>query len=168
MPQILGSRTARILHICTHRAQQSSSGPPFVRDSGRVRMEGARYRDMYESGSLWGQVRVADLEKKQIKGWEVCLGKVPEGLAARLSQKIRHSLHAPPRSGKQSPGTGSSLGHHRPVASALRHFAGKVRRLFLPSLSRLGLILLLLQYSTEFLFHMARLFYFADENNERL
>lgn len=40
--------------------------------------------------------------------------------------------------------------------------------LFLPSLSRLGLILLLLQYSTEFLFHMARLFYFADENNEKL
>lgn len=37
-----------------------------------------------------------------------------------------------------------------------------------PSLSRLGLILLLLQYSTEFLFHMARLFYFADENNEKL
>lgn len=36
------------------------------------------------------------------------------------------------------------------------------------SLSRLGLILLLLQYSTEFLFHMARLFYFADENNEKL
>ncbi|KAK2113861.1 Translocating chain-associated membrane protein 2, partial [Saguinus oedipus] len=35
-------------------------------------------------------------------------------------------------------------------------------------LSRLGLILLLLQYSTEFLFHMARLFYFADENNEKL
>lgn len=40
--------------------------------------------------------------------------------------------------------------------------------LFLPSLSRLGLILLLLQYSTEFLFHMAQLFYFADENNEKL
>lgn len=36
------------------------------------------------------------------------------------------------------------------------------------SLSRLGLILLLLQYSTEFLFYMARLFYFADENNEKL
>lgn len=40
--------------------------------------------------------------------------------------------------------------------------------LCLCSLSRLGLILLLLQYSTEFLFHMARLFYFADENNEKL
>lgn len=38
---------------------------PFVRDSGRVRTEGARYRDMYESGSLWGQVRVADLEKNR-------------------------------------------------------------------------------------------------------
>lgn len=44
----------------------------------------------------------------------------------------------------------------------------KVRRVFPSSLSRLGLILLLLQYSTEALFHMARLFYFADENNERL
>lgn len=41
-------------------------------------------------------------------------------------------------------------------------------RLSLPSLSRLGLILLLLQYSTEVLFHLARLFYFADENNEKL
>lgn len=39
---------------------------------------------------------------------------------------------------------------------------------YLLNLSRLGLILLLLQYSTEALFHMARLFHFADENNERL
>ncbi|ETE67421.1 Translocating chain-associated membrane protein 2, partial [Ophiophagus hannah] len=36
------------------------------------------------------------------------------------------------------------------------------------SLTRLGLILLLLQYVAEFLFHMARLFYFTDENNEKL
>ncbi|XP_032755382.1 translocating chain-associated membrane protein 2 [Rattus rattus] len=46
----------------------------------------------------------------------------------------------------------------------LLHIAGA----YLLNLSRLGLILLLLQYSTEALFHMARLFYFADENNERL
>ncbi|KAK1338315.1 hypothetical protein QTO34_001430 [Cnephaeus nilssonii] len=46
----------------------------------------------------------------------------------------------------------------------LLHIAGA----YLLNLSRLGLILLLLQYSTEFLFHMARLFYFADENNEKL
>ncbi|XP_019514275.1 PREDICTED: translocating chain-associated membrane protein 2 [Hipposideros armiger] len=46
----------------------------------------------------------------------------------------------------------------------LVHIAGA----YLLNLSRLGLILLLLQYSTEFLFHMARLFYFADENNEKL
>lgn len=37
-----------------------------------------------------------------------------------------------------------------------------------PSLSRLGLILLLLQYLAEFFFHMARLVYFTDENNEKL
>lgn len=36
------------------------------------------------------------------------------------------------------------------------------------SLSRLGLILLLLQYLAEFFFHMARLVYFTDENNEKL
>lgn len=49
------------------------------------------------------------------------------------------------------------------------HLGGNVRLVFFPlSLSRLGLILLLLQYSTEFLFHTARLFYFADENNEKL
>lgn len=41
-------------------------------------------------------------------------------------------------------------------------------RLCLRSLSRLGLVLLLLQYSTEFLFHTARLCHFADENNEKL
>ncbi|XP_021103431.1 translocating chain-associated membrane protein 2 isoform X2 [Heterocephalus glaber] len=46
----------------------------------------------------------------------------------------------------------------------LVHIAGA----YLLNLSRLGLILLLLQYSTEFLFYMARLFYFADENNEKL
>lgn len=40
--------------------------------------------------------------------------------------------------------------------------------LCLRSLSRLGLVLLLLQYSAEFLFHTARLCYFADENNEKL
>lgn len=39
---------------------------------------------------------------------------------------------------------------------------------FLSSLTRLGLILLLLQYVAEFLFHMARLVYFTDENNEKL
>lgn len=67
LPQIVGSRTAGILHICTHRAQQLSSGPPFVCDSGRLRTEGARYHDMYESGSLWEQVRVGDLEKNRSK-----------------------------------------------------------------------------------------------------
>ncbi|XP_026633074.1 translocating chain-associated membrane protein 2 [Microtus ochrogaster] len=50
------------------------------------------------------------------------------------------------------------------ISLYLLHIAGA----YLLNLSRLGLILLLLQYSTEFLFHMARLFYFADENNERL
>lgn len=40
--------------------------------------------------------------------------------------------------------------------------------LFPPSLTRLGLILLLLQYLAEFFFHMARLVYFTDENNEKL
>ncbi|XP_013909453.1 PREDICTED: translocating chain-associated membrane protein 2 [Thamnophis sirtalis] len=39
---------------------------------------------------------------------------------------------------------------------------------YLLNLTRLGLILLLLQYVAEFLFHMARLFYFTDENNEKL
>ncbi|XP_023567656.1 translocating chain-associated membrane protein 2 isoform X1 [Octodon degus] len=46
----------------------------------------------------------------------------------------------------------------------LVHVAGA----YLLNLSRLGLVLLLLQYSTEFLFYTARLFYFADENNEKL
>ncbi|CAO2607729.1 Translocating chain-associated membrane protein 2, partial [Lemmus lemmus] len=50
------------------------------------------------------------------------------------------------------------------ISLYLLHIAGA----YLLNLSRLGLILLLLQYSTELLFHMARLFYFADENNERL
>lgn len=44
------------------------------------------------------------------------------------------------------------------------HIAGA----YLLNLTRLGLILLLLQYMAEFLFHMARLFYFTDENNEKL
>ncbi|GAB1284833.1 Translocating chain-associated membrane protein 2 [Apodemus speciosus] len=46
----------------------------------------------------------------------------------------------------------------------LLHIAGA----YLLNLNRLGLILLLLQYSTEALFHLARLFHFADENNDRL
>uniref|UniRef100_A0A8C8SCD3 Translocating chain-associated membrane protein n=1 Tax=Pelusios castaneus TaxID=367368 RepID=A0A8C8SCD3_9SAUR len=46
----------------------------------------------------------------------------------------------------------------------LVHVAGA----YLLNLTRLGLILLLLQYVAEFLFHMARLFYFTDENNEKL
>ncbi|TKC38450.1 hypothetical protein EI555_002552 [Monodon monoceros] len=46
----------------------------------------------------------------------------------------------------------------------LVHIAGA----YLLNLSRLGLVLLLLQYSAEFLFHTARLCYFADENNEKL
>ncbi|KAF7236424.1 Translocating chain-associated membrane protein 2 [Varanus komodoensis] len=46
----------------------------------------------------------------------------------------------------------------------LVHIAGA----YLLNLTRLGLILLLLQYVAEFLFHMARLFYFTDENNEKL
>uniref|UniRef100_A0A8C2QXP7 TLC domain-containing protein n=1 Tax=Capra hircus TaxID=9925 RepID=A0A8C2QXP7_CAPHI len=46
----------------------------------------------------------------------------------------------------------------------LVHIAGA----YLLNLSRLGLVLLLLQYSTEFLFHTARLCHFADENNEKL
>ncbi|XP_025071494.1 translocating chain-associated membrane protein 2 isoform X4 [Alligator sinensis] len=46
----------------------------------------------------------------------------------------------------------------------LVHIAGA----YLLNLTRLGLILLLLQYVAEFLFHMARLVYFTDENNEKL
>lgn len=38
-------------------------------------MEGARYRDMYESGSLWGQVRVADLEKNRSRAGKSVQGK---------------------------------------------------------------------------------------------
>lgn len=53
------------------------------------------------------------------------------------------------------------------LCSPWRH-AGTVRPVVSRSLSRLGLLLLLLQYGTEFLFHMARLFSFADENNEKL
>lgn len=54
------------------------------------------------------------------------------------------------------------------MTSALGCRVEKISLVFPSSLSRLGLILLLLQYSTEALFHMARLFHFADENNERL
>ncbi|KAG8545693.1 hypothetical protein GDO81_020487 [Engystomops pustulosus] len=39
---------------------------------------------------------------------------------------------------------------------------------YLLNLTRLGLILLLLQSVAEFLFHIARLFYFTDENNQKL
>lgn len=63
--------------------------------------------------------------------------------------------HADP--GVQGPGLGSP-----------RHPGWTGTLVLSSSLSRLGLILLLLQYCTEFLFHMARLFYFADENNEKL
>ncbi|XP_063298103.1 translocating chain-associated membrane protein 2 [Pelobates fuscus] len=44
------------------------------------------------------------------------------------------------------------------------HIAGA----YLLNLTRLGLILLLLQSVAEFLFHIARLFYFTDENNQKL
>lgn len=64
--------------------------------------------------------------------------------------------------GVRSPGCGA------PASALLGAWGGLERLSFSPSLSRLGLILLLLQYCTEFLFHMARLFYFADENNEKL
>nr|XP_038032035.1 translocating chain-associated membrane protein 2 isoform X1 [Anas platyrhynchos] len=50
------------------------------------------------------------------------------------------------------------------IALYLAHIAGA----YLLNLSRLGLILLLLQYLAEFFFHMARLVYFTDENNEKL
>uniref|UniRef100_A0A670HUK8 Translocation associated membrane protein 2 n=1 Tax=Podarcis muralis TaxID=64176 RepID=A0A670HUK8_PODMU len=50
------------------------------------------------------------------------------------------------------------------ISLYLVHIAGA----YLLNLTRLGLILLLLQYVAEFLFHMARLFYFTDENNEKL
>nr|XP_033795616.1 translocating chain-associated membrane protein 2 isoform X2 [Geotrypetes seraphini] len=46
----------------------------------------------------------------------------------------------------------------------LVHIAGA----YVLNLTRLGLILLLLQYVAEFLFHVARLFYFTDENNQKL
>ncbi|XP_077345153.1 translocating chain-associated membrane protein 2 [Lithobates pipiens] len=39
---------------------------------------------------------------------------------------------------------------------------------YLLNLTRLGVILLLLQSVSEFLFHIARLFYFTDENNQKL
>lgn len=39
---------------------------------------------------------------------------------------------------------------------------------YLLNLTRLGLILLLLQYFAEFFFHVAQLFYFTDENNQKL
>ncbi|XP_067401074.1 translocating chain-associated membrane protein 2 [Emydura macquarii macquarii] len=50
------------------------------------------------------------------------------------------------------------------ISLYLGHIAGA----YLFNLTRLGLILLLLQYLPEFLFHMARLVYFTDENNEKL
>ncbi|NXE55721.1 TRAM2 protein, partial [Casuarius casuarius] len=50
------------------------------------------------------------------------------------------------------------------IALYLVHIAGA----YLLNLTRLGLILLLLQYLAEFFFHMARLVYFTDENNEKL
>uniref|UniRef100_A0ACB8GGC3 Translocating chain-associated membrane protein 2 n=1 Tax=Sphaerodactylus townsendi TaxID=933632 RepID=A0ACB8GGC3_9SAUR len=50
------------------------------------------------------------------------------------------------------------------ISLYLVHIAGA----YLLNLTRLGLILLLLQYVAEFLFHVARLFYFTDENNEKL
>ncbi|XP_005991102.1 translocating chain-associated membrane protein 2 [Latimeria chalumnae] len=46
----------------------------------------------------------------------------------------------------------------------LLHIAGA----YLLNLTRLGLFLLLLQYFAEFFFHTARLFYFTDENNQKL
>ncbi|XP_028906641.1 translocating chain-associated membrane protein 2 [Ornithorhynchus anatinus] len=46
----------------------------------------------------------------------------------------------------------------------LVHIAGA----YLLNLTRLALILLLLQYVAEFFFHTARLFHFTDENNEKL
>uniref|UniRef100_A0A8D0FAA3 Translocation associated membrane protein 2 n=1 Tax=Strix occidentalis caurina TaxID=311401 RepID=A0A8D0FAA3_STROC len=52
----------------------------------------------------------------------------------------------------------------RCIALYLVHIAGA----YLLNLTRLGLILLLLQYLAEFFFHMARLVYFTDENNEKL
>ncbi|NXI19533.1 TRAM2 protein, partial [Irena cyanogastra] len=52
----------------------------------------------------------------------------------------------------------------RCIALYLLHIAGA----YLLNLTRLGLILLLLQYLAEFFFHMARLVYFTDENNEKL
>uniref|UniRef100_A0A8C5MNP3 Translocating chain-associated membrane protein n=1 Tax=Leptobrachium leishanense TaxID=445787 RepID=A0A8C5MNP3_9ANUR len=44
------------------------------------------------------------------------------------------------------------------------HIAGA----YMLNLTRLGLILLLLQSVAEFLFHIARMFYFTDENNQKL
>ncbi|NXT85845.1 TRAM2 protein, partial [Zapornia atra] len=52
----------------------------------------------------------------------------------------------------------------RCIALYLAHIAGA----YLLNLTRLGLILLLLQYLAEFFFHMARLVCFTDENNEKL
>uniref|UniRef100_A0A8C0VLU9 Translocation associated membrane protein 2 n=1 Tax=Cyanistes caeruleus TaxID=156563 RepID=A0A8C0VLU9_CYACU len=52
----------------------------------------------------------------------------------------------------------------RCISLYLLHIAGA----YLLNLTRLGLILLLLQYLAEFFFHMARLVYFTDENNEKL
>lgn len=39
---------------------------------------------------------------------------------------------------------------------------------FLCSMSRVGLVLLFLQYVSELGFHIARLFYFTDENHQKM
>lgn len=39
---------------------------------------------------------------------------------------------------------------------------------FRRSMSRLGLVLLFLQYVSELGFHIARLFYFTDENHQKM
>ncbi|XP_069092249.1 translocating chain-associated membrane protein 2 isoform X2 [Pleurodeles waltl] len=54
--------------------------------------------------------------------------------------------------------------HLQYISLYLVHIAGA----YLLNLTRLGLILLLLQNVAEFLFHVARLFYFTDENNQKL
>lgn len=54
--------------------------------------------------------------------------------------------------------------HLQYITLYLVHIAGA----YLLNLTRLGLILLLLQNVAEFLFHVARLFYFTDENNQKL
>lgn len=96
---------------------------------------------------------------------------IPESVPAKQSSRLRRRL--PGRSGdrKQSLGLGQpelGLGHAGRWLLLCSVAQTSNSLIFSSSLSRLGLILLLLQYSTELLFHMARLFYFADENNEKL